>query len=141
MKSITKNIKTFLLALLTALVLCGIAMPVAIANAEPVSESATNQTRTSMVTSLSGDLQPGQANSKTFSISSTAAVKVVYTSFSQVGEQYAPVRVYIDGVAVATSNGYNSGITIWYLTKGAHTLKVENTGSVWLAFAVDIVTI
>ena len=143
MKSMTKRVKSASLALLMAFALCGIAMPVTYANAEPVSESVTSEMRTTLITHLSGDLQPGREASKSFNVSSGAgaAVKVVYTSSSQIGNQYAPITVYIDGSRVATSDGYNTGITIWNLTPGNHTLRVVNTGSVWLAFAVNVATL
>lgn len=143
MKSMIRKIKAVSMALLMALVLSVIAMPVSNANAEPVSESVTNEPRIIELVNLSGDLKPGQSKAKSFNVSSPAgaAIKVVYTSFSQNGNQYAPITVSIDGSTVATSDGFNTSFTIWNVTAGNHTLKVENTGSVWLAYAVTIVTI
>ena len=143
MKSMTKSIKAISLTLVMALALCVIAMPTAYANAETVSETATVEPKITLLTTLSGDLQSGETKSKTFNVSSSAgaAIRVVYSSSSQVGNQYAPIRVKIDGSTIATSNGYSAGDVIWNLTPGNHTLTVENIGNVWLAFAISVSTL
>ena len=136
MKSMIRKVKAVSLALLMSLVLCGIAMPVANANAETI----TSAQRSAQVTYLSGELKGNGSLSKSFWTDAPLPVKVVFSSASQVGNQPAPVTVYIDGVTVGDTKESNVKSVIWNLTAGSHTLKVVN-GGVWSSFAVDIVTI
>lgn len=115
----------------------GMLMPM---NKVEAAGEVAQETRTTLVTSLSGELKPNASKSKTFYTNQSLAVKVVYGSSAQEGNQSAPITIYIDGKWVAKSNGNTSGFTIWNLTPGTHTLKVVN-GNVWSAFAVDIATI
>ncbi len=137
MKKTISNIgrKFFVLALLCCII--GTVIPATKANA---ADNTSHETRTTQVTYLSGELKPYASMSKTFHTNAPLAVKVVYTSSAQEGDQAAPVTIYIDGAKVATSNGYSTGVTIWSLTAGYHTLKVVN-GSVWAAFGMDIATL